>query len=41
MAGGVKRVRRDDVKDDITEVGGERDHVEEDVADGEELEAHG
>ena len=37
----VEGVRRDNVKDDVAKVGGERDHVEEDVADGEELEAHG
>ena len=41
MAGGVERVRGNDVKDHIAEVGGERDDVEEDVANGEELQTHG
>ena len=37
----VERVRGNDIKDNVAKVRGQRDDVEEDVADGEELQTHG
>ena len=41
MARRVERVRGNDIKDDVAKVRVQRDDVEEDVADGEELQTHG
>jgi hypothetical protein len=41
VARGVERVRGNDVKDDIAKVRGQRDDIEEDVADGQEFQTHG